>query len=189
MSESRRLPMDQASADRVEAFLNAGSELAGPVAGTAIGLFLGGPAGALAGAALGPLASWTFQRTAVDFATRVLSHRERERAAGVFLMAAGRLQEKTDQGYELRSDDFFVARSPGTARLPKRSSRVCSSLRSGITRNESLRTKPTCLPTSLFSPKSIGQTRSSLFGMRPESHIVSCNYSPSWREKTRSGFA
>jgi hypothetical protein len=107
LSKNRELALSDQDADRVRAFLVRGTEIAGPVAGRAIGLYTGGWQGALAGAALGPLATWTLEKLAVDFSNRTLSLREQMRAAGVFLMAAHELDQKIGQGYELRADGFF----------------------------------------------------------------------------------
>ena len=81
-----------AANDRLRAYLKAGAGIAGPVAGTALGLYLGNPAGALAGVALGEVAAITLQNMAIDFSSRMLSQREGERTGSVFRPLYGQLR-------------------------------------------------------------------------------------------------
>jgi hypothetical protein len=102
----------EASEESLVEFLNAGSEITGSLAAATIGLLIAGPPGALAGAAASPVLARTIRGVALEFAGRMLSQRERVKAASVIEIAANRIQEKIQLGYELRSDDFLVS-EPG----------------------------------------------------------------------------
>jgi hypothetical protein len=93
-------------------FVEAGSDIAGGVAGTAVGLLIGGPGGAVAGAAGGPAVTRMLRPIALDFLHRALGNRERARVATAGAFAAERIEQQMKTGYEPRHDDFLVGK-PG----------------------------------------------------------------------------
>lgn len=94
---------------KLRKFLESGSEIAGSVSGTAAGLIIAGPMGALAGAALGPIASKVIARTCLEIHDRVLGNRERVRAGATAAFAIACIEERLKQGEQIRDDDFFDA--------------------------------------------------------------------------------
>lgn len=90
-------------------FLEAGSEIAGSVVGTAVGLVTAGPAGAIAGAALGPVATRVISRTCIELHDRILGYRERVRAGAAAVFAIAGIKERLKNGQRLREDGFFDA--------------------------------------------------------------------------------
>ena len=93
--------------EAIGGFLEAGSEIAGSLAGTGIGLLLGGTGGEVLGAVSGPLAMRALRHAAGEFAHRTLGEREKVRAASVIIIAAEQIDRKLKLGYEPRHDDFF----------------------------------------------------------------------------------
>lgn len=90
-----------------EDLLALGSEMTGATVGAAAGLFMEGPAGALAGAALGPAAAEGLRWAITEVGDRVLGRRGRQRAMTAAVYAGQRLEELRGQGAELRADGFF----------------------------------------------------------------------------------
>ena len=99
--------------DRIREFVEPGSEIAGNVAGAAIGLMTAGPVGALAGAACGPVITSVFKRTCLELYDRVTSKREKIRAGAAAAYALTQIDERIQQGEQLRDDGFFEATLPG----------------------------------------------------------------------------
>jgi hypothetical protein len=91
----------------VERLIGVGSEIAGGVAGAAIGLFAAGPAGAIAGGAAGPLITHTLRALAVELKQRVLAQREEVRVGATIAYAAVKIQQKIEAGEQIRQDAFF----------------------------------------------------------------------------------
>ncbi len=85
--------------------VNAGSDLAGSGTAAALGMLVGGPIGAFAGAAAGPLLTHTLK----ELATRVLSRREQVRVGATFAFAASAIRGRLEAGETLRDDGFFDA--------------------------------------------------------------------------------
>lgn len=98
--------------DRIREFIEPGSEIAGNVAGAAIGLMTAGPVGALAGAACGPVITSVFKRTCLELYDRVTSKREKIRAGAAAAYALTQIDERIQQGEQLRDDGFFDSDSP-----------------------------------------------------------------------------
>jgi hypothetical protein len=98
--------------ERAIAFIETGSDLAGALAGAAVGL-LGGPVGAFGGAAVGVSASRAIKRAGRELYERVLAPREHERAGAVLAETTVVTSEKLAEGKELRDDGFFNASERG----------------------------------------------------------------------------
>lgn len=84
---------------------SAGTDLAGALVGTGVGLVAGGPPGAMLGAALG---------VAVQHATKAIvgrfNRREEERVGAALLIMEGDAHRRESNGERLRDDGFFDAR-------------------------------------------------------------------------------
>jgi len=98
--------------DKIRQFIEPGSEIAGNIAGTAIGLIVAGPPGAIGGAALGPAITHIFKRTCLDIYDRVTGHRGKIRAGAATAYALTQIAEQIQQGEQLRDDGFFDKDSP-----------------------------------------------------------------------------
>ncbi len=94
--------------EKVADIIQTGTEIAGATTGAAIGLLVGGPPGAIVGAAAGPTAARTLRGLAVEFRERVLGHREEVRVGAVISFASAKIKEKLEGGQQLRQDDFFT---------------------------------------------------------------------------------
>lgn len=92
--------------DKVRGFIDCGSEIAGGVAGAAVGM-IAGPTGALLGAAAGPIIGKALRKTCVEISERLLGHRERARAGAVAAYAFVAIRERLDNGGSPRNDGFF----------------------------------------------------------------------------------
>lgn len=101
----------------LSSLLNAGAEIAGGVAGAAVGLLAAGPPGALAGGASGPLITMALKRLGAEVSQRLLAPREQKRIGATLAFAVNRIKERLDQNDKLRDDGFFDRRlsSPSTA--------------------------------------------------------------------------
>jgi len=96
---------------KVKSLISAGSELAGPTAGGAIGFLIGGPGGAALGGLFGILIS----KGLSDVTDRVLSHREKVRVGAAATFALTKIRARLDSGDELRNDGFFSEKGKGRA--------------------------------------------------------------------------
>ncbi len=90
-----------------EEIIDIGAEIAGGVAGSAAGLLVAGPGGALAGAAGAPLAIRALRWAGREARERVLSRREQVRAGGALAFAADEIRTRLESGDVLRNDGFF----------------------------------------------------------------------------------
>lgn len=90
----------------VSELIQSGSEIAGGAIGGAIGL-IGGPVGAIAGGALGVVATKALRSVGAEISRRVLSSREKARVGGVLAMAADGIANRLEAGEQVRNDDFF----------------------------------------------------------------------------------
>ncbi len=100
-------PPDKAQPNAEAEFVAAGSEIAGGVVGAGVGLLVGGPPGALAGAATGPVATRGLRNVLADLVERRLSTRERVRSGAVLAVAAVEIDRQLKAGRQLREDGFF----------------------------------------------------------------------------------
>jgi hypothetical protein len=98
--------------DRIEEFIEAGSEIAGGAAAAAIGFLGGGAPGVLGGAAAGPLIVRSLRWVASELKQRFLGPREEIRVGAVMAFAAQAVQDRLQAGETPRSDSFFEA-EPG----------------------------------------------------------------------------
>lgn len=92
----------------IQVIARRGIELAGAAAGPAISLAIGDVTGA-AGAFLAQ-AGVVITQELTDFVQRQQSDRELVRAAGAITHAVHRIQQRTNDGEEIRDDDFFRMR-------------------------------------------------------------------------------
>lgn len=83
--------------------VGAGADMAGAATGATLSTFLGGPAGAAIGAAIGH----TFRKIGAEIDNRYISPREDERVASALSYAIERAEEKIEEGEEIRDDGFF----------------------------------------------------------------------------------
>lgn len=95
------------SDEKVESLIETGSEIAGSTTGAAVGFLLGGPLGSMAGAVTGPLLSKTFKSIGSEIKTRKLSEREEIRIGAAFTFALNRIEERLNDGDEIREDGFL----------------------------------------------------------------------------------
>ena len=88
--------------DKVKKFLETGADIAGGVAGGAIGL-IGGPTGAILGGGLGVVLTHGIK----EVIKKQLSERESSRTAAAVAYIFTGIQEKLDSGIQIRQDSFF----------------------------------------------------------------------------------
>ena len=100
-------PKPQPDHKGIVELLTAGSEVAGGVAGAAIGLIAAGPAGGLVGGGVGPLITYALKKLGSEVHQRMLAPREQQRIGGVIAFAIQRIKEKLDAGESIRTDGFF----------------------------------------------------------------------------------
>jgi len=93
--------------DALNSLIGIGSDIAGGVAGAAIGLIAAGPEGAVAGGAASPLIKHTLRRIAIEIKQRILGQREVIRIGATLAYAAAKIKEKIEAGQQIREDDFF----------------------------------------------------------------------------------
>ncbi len=97
--------------DKLQRFIEPGSEIAGSVAGTALGLIAAGPTGAIVGAAVGPVVTRIFKRTCLDIYNRVSGHREKVRGGAAAAYALTTIAARIRRGDSIRDDGFFDSES------------------------------------------------------------------------------
>lgn len=91
-----------------EKIIDGGSDIAGSVAGSAIGFIAGGPPLAvLSGAAAGPIIGRVIKRIGNDMHRRFLGPRERTRIGATAAFAVQAIQSLEKSGKTLRTDGFF----------------------------------------------------------------------------------
>lgn len=105
---------DLSAANRTQRLLESGSEIAGGVAGTAVGLVIGGPGGAFAGAALGPIFARTLQHVGAEVAARFLGPRGEARVGATLGFATVEVNRRFEAGDNLRQDGFFDKKVHGS---------------------------------------------------------------------------
>ncbi len=111
IDEALRREQDEKVIDIVET----GTDIAGATTGAAVGLLIGGPPGALVGAAAGPAVSRTLRGLAAEFRERVLGPREEVRVGAAISFASAKIREKLENGEQPRQDDFFTDAEDGRA--------------------------------------------------------------------------
>jgi hypothetical protein len=94
--------------EKVKDIVETGTDIASATTAAAIGLLIGGPPGAIVGAAAGPAATRTLRGLAVEFRERVLGHREEVRVGATISFASAKIKEKLESGEWPRQDDFFT---------------------------------------------------------------------------------
>jgi len=86
--------------------ISSSSDLLGAVGGGAIGL-IGGPVGAMGGAAAGVMITKTMRRVSLEVYDRLVVRRQQERVAVAIAIATADAAANANAGRELRSDGFF----------------------------------------------------------------------------------
>lgn len=86
-----------------------GASIVGEVAGAAVGFMTAGPPGAFAGAVLGPVVEHACLRLASEFRHRQISEREVVRIGGAMAVTVTRINERLEEGEQLRQDGFLAA--------------------------------------------------------------------------------
>lgn len=93
---------------RLRDVIEGSSDLIGAVAGGAIGL-VGGPVGAMGGAATGVLLTRTVRRVGLEVYDRLLVRRQQERVGAVLAIALADAEARRAAGEHGRTDQFFDA--------------------------------------------------------------------------------
>lgn len=91
---------------RLKLIIEKGSEIAGGIYGTALGLLFAGPVGALGGALMGPIVTELFKRIGGEMAERFLSKREEIRVGATIGLAFSKIESEIQKGKALRNDEF-----------------------------------------------------------------------------------
>ena len=99
--------------DPIRQLIDHGAEIAGGAAGAGLGLFIGGPVGAIIGGAGGPIAALTLRRIGQEISERHLGTREKVRIGAVFAIAAAEIRQRLESGESLREDGFFDEKQTG----------------------------------------------------------------------------
>ena len=86
--------------------VDAGAEITGNLAGSAVSYFMGGPIGALAGGAFSPVLRHMLG-LATDVIERGISKSETKRIGATLTFAAAKVRERLDRGEKVREDGFF----------------------------------------------------------------------------------
>lgn len=101
---------------RIKSLLVRGAEVTGGTAGTALGFLIGGPGGALAGAAASPLLVEGIKRVIGDVADRMLSSREQDRLGAGAFHAVIKISERLEAGDQL--SNTAILDNAGGSRAP-----------------------------------------------------------------------
>ena len=95
----------------VQRLIERGAEIAGGafagLAGSATGLVMAGPEGALVGGAAGSSLTMSLQWLGQEMSARLLGPREEKRIGYVFTLAAAEISERIKAGDQVRQDRFF----------------------------------------------------------------------------------
>lgn len=86
----------------------AASEVAGSIVGASLGVIFAGPAGAIGGAIIGPVATKVLSRTCLDVYDRITG-RGAARATAAAAFAVSEIKARIEAGEQLRNDGFFDA--------------------------------------------------------------------------------
>jgi hypothetical protein len=97
--------------------LEAGADITGNLAGSALGFLVAGPVGGFVGAAASPVVKHLVG-LATDVVHRSISERETKRIGAALTFATAKIRERLDAGHKLREDGFFTdspsARAPAS---------------------------------------------------------------------------
>ena len=99
--------------DGIRQLINHGTEIAAGAVGAALGLFIGGPVGAVAGGAGGPMAAIALRSIGQEILERQLGTREKVRVGAAFAIAAADIHQRIENGESLREDGFFDEKQTG----------------------------------------------------------------------------
>lgn len=91
---------------RLRSVIQSGSELVAAIGGGAIGL-IGGPIGAMGGAATGVVLTRALRRAGLEVYDRLLVARQQVRVGATLGIAAKDMDELSTPGASIRTDDFF----------------------------------------------------------------------------------
>lgn len=91
---------------RFRDMISSSGDLIGAVSGGAIGL-IGGPVGAMGGAAAGVMITKTMRRVGLEVYDRLIVRRQQERVGAVLAVAWADAAADSEAGHKLRSDAFF----------------------------------------------------------------------------------
>ena len=92
--------------DRLRQVVLVGMEIVGAAAGGGVGL-IGGPAGAMGGAAAGVTLTRVLNRIGLEVYDRLLVHRQQARVGAALVFAAKDANELSVAGAAIRADGFF----------------------------------------------------------------------------------
>lgn len=107
---SKKSENDAEKNDRIRHLINHGTEIAG---GAALGLLIGGPVGAVAGGAGGPMAAIALRSIGQEISERLLGTREKVRVGAAFAIAAADIRQRIENGENVRTDGFFDEKQSG----------------------------------------------------------------------------
>jgi hypothetical protein len=107
---------DQSDTELAHQLINGGAEMAGSATAAAVGLVVGGPPGALAGAIAGPPLIAAFRRLGADLRQRLLGPREEVRVGAAYIYAAEAITWYSNAGQTPRDDGFFSDRNDDDGR-------------------------------------------------------------------------
>lgn len=91
----------------IKEIIESGSEITGNISAAVIGGLAAGPAGIIIGGVTGPIISKIFKSIGNEVQDRFLSPRENIRICAAYTYALNKLKEYIDNGFELRTDNFF----------------------------------------------------------------------------------
>ena len=90
--------------------VTSGAGALGITAGTALGVIIAGPPGAIVGAAIGALLQDGMKAVAGDVAERFTAQTEQERMGSVYVLAQSQIVKRLNEGQQPRSESFFRPR-------------------------------------------------------------------------------
>lgn len=97
----------------IRRLINSGAEIAGGAVGGALGFLAAGPVGAAALGASGAVAALALKHIGEEASERLLGPRERVRVGGVLALTAAEVQQRVQQGENVRNDGFFDVPNSG----------------------------------------------------------------------------
>lgn len=104
---------DAEKSDGIRKLIDGGAEIAGGAVGGALGFLAGGPVVAALLGAGGAAAAMALKHIGQEVSERLLGSREKVRVGGVLAIAAAEIHQRIERGEQIRSDDFFTAKSGG----------------------------------------------------------------------------
>jgi hypothetical protein len=93
--------------ENTKSLVEMGADIAGNVAGAAVGFIVAGPTGSVIGAAATPVITGILKTIGSEIRSRLYSDRELIRAGGALAFAVQKIQSNIETGRTLRSDNFF----------------------------------------------------------------------------------